>query len=453
MDIRQRQVLEDFWRSISKPTIMQRERLALELGLEPREIQAWFQERRAQTKARKHLDEMKTLMALEAASELSMDEAGLVSMQQESRNRALQTDASYASLHRSIAAAAACMPLDVSPMQESHATFTTSMPHVPSTDSLHDPAYYGWSGPSDASFSTTGYDLSKTASTSSDSSTRTGPGAHQGLNIDLLPMAAGAWPVSAGLVEPTFDEPDFLPPMRSVEPPRARIPAALKIEAPKPVGMKRPSLQRTNTCPATLQQMPSAGGSSKTQPLRMRRRAKLPAALGVGMCRSQSSLGDDAGADRRLSSLEFAPYPSTPLRRVSSSYGFTASPGLMSPSVGEYNMKLPYSATEMHFPFPASPISPEQLGAEATAAAAAVAAATPIRRPVGALSRHNSARDPSSVTMRSPFTGTPPMTPIMPVGAISAFGGSDPFLCHEPMPVMSTLDEHDFLAELSAVGL
>ena len=465
MDIHQLQVLEDFWRSTSKPTIVQREKLAVELGLEAREIQAWFQERRAQTQARKHMDEMKTLMALEAATEMAHESSGgYTPTQQDAHHMAMQSGASYASLQRSIAAAAASLNADMSPMQHSPATFDQQavmynhgLPHAPSQES-YSSSYYGWSGPTEYEYQSGGHSLSKTSSTSSASSTRTGPGFNGGSNIDLLPMAAGAWTASPSYMTQGFEEQDFLPPMRSVDPPRARYPA--KLEPPKAAigGIKRPSLQRTNTCPATLQR-PALGSNNssmninnnKTQPLRMRRRAKVPA-LGVGMCRSQSSLGDDGGADRRLSSLEFAPYPSTPLRRISSSYGFAASPGLLSPSVADLNLRVPYSANEAAFPFPASPISPEQGGVEIT----------PVRRPIQGLSRHNSTVDKTATLSVAPsaFMGTPPMTP-MPAAAapaidethMLALGSSDPFLCHEPLPTFTAMDEHEFLAELTAAGL
>ena len=251
--------LEEYYRQSSKPTAVQRESMARVLGLHPEQVHSWFQDRRARAKAAKRIEAARTLKALETAHLPNPNHPYQFSAPMEHRTQSA-AEASYASLARSLAAAAACMN--------------------PSMESLQEPVYPEYDYPVQSPISAT-FDLYRSDTTFSGMSTP-------------ADTEFPEYPWNGG-----YNSPYGNLPTRSVD-------------MPRPMSKARPTLSRTRTCPEGIARpIPRRSASSSVidEPARRRRPKMSP--LSTNMSRSQSSLGYE----------NFEPYPCdpmTPIRRVTS---------------------------------------------------------------------------------------------------------------------------------------
>ncbi|BFZ57649.1 hypothetical protein PYCC9005_004702 [Savitreella phatthalungensis] len=452
MDAQQRASLEDFWRSANKPTVSQRESFAHHLGLDPKIVQAWFAERRTQAKARRQLDEMNAILALEQATSRSSTPAfeRPSNLSRTSHNTSL---AMSSSMSRNESA-------DCSQAGSYAPSSSIEMGSFPlRSSSQTGQLFYGDSATPELSARSAPSDqtakrilaISSMEDASSSTRSKAEPGLYAQQTSDSQWATVGFDGSLASLPEHNDKAlRDFMPPMRSVDAPRARAPlktistaVSNRTLASKAPGLRRPALQRTHTCPAVVNapgsKSLSIGSMSTTQSIRVRRRPKL-SPLGIGMSRSQSSIGDDGGADRRLSSLELAPYPTTPLRRVSSSYGVTYAPSPLDPRFDLYTREPQSAATDsgFSFMFPPSPISPENglVGLGVNQLGPSI--------PMSLLSDSTLAITREEC---SNVVGTPPLTPIHPAVEVSHFAS----IGSEMSNGLAPFDNND--SELPSAGM
>ena len=118
MDDPQQRFLEQVFNQTPKPTVAQKDQLASRLKVSSAVVRAWFSARRSKAKEDKLVEEQQTWAALENAHQVSPLEQAAVSHTQTVDHRA-QSEASYASLARSLYAAAACMPTNDSEYEHS----------------------------------------------------------------------------------------------------------------------------------------------------------------------------------------------------------------------------------------------------------------------------------------------------------------------------------------------
>ncbi|CCG81560.1 protein of unknown function [Taphrina deformans PYCC 5710] len=359
MDESQQRLLEQLFCQTPKPTVAQKEQIAAKLNVSNAVIRAWFSVRRSKAKEDKLVEEQQAWAALENAHQVCPLEQLAISQAQPVDHRA-QSEASYASLARSLYAAAACMPT----------TENDYEPSMPPSPAFHYSGSQSAYSPTSATAPSFGMSDSSMMMMRSDSqySNFTTPGEMADLSSFPFYQSSYLPTPQAAANSMIYDAPQTYMP----------------VEAPS----IRPRLQRTWTAPEQAPARPlsrrtvsTSYGSFGTEndhsePIRIRRRPKL-SPLGIGMSRSRSSLGyEDSGSPsaRRPAASKDFPYPITPVRRIASAvavptlstiptYSPTSSQSGNSPesvyqdrhgSVGEISAANPH--------FPPSPVSPEHVG-------------------------------------------------------------------------------------------
>lgn len=350
MDDYQQRVLEHLFSQTSKPTVLQREEIANQIGVSPKMVQSWFLERRAKAKADKIIEERQTLDALENAHQISPHEAAAACLTRPVNYRT-QSAASYASLHRAISAARQCMP--------SEFAIDSSIPPSPSDFSMD--AGFPLYSPMESSFAMSSC-MARSESQYSTFTTNT-PGDFQDLSEFpfLAISSAHVSTPSATNDSMVYQDPDFTP-----------RPAATRVAT-------RPTLQRTWTAPESMSRPVSRKAMSSSfnensmaaQPMRVKRRNPKLSQLGVNMARSRSSLGYEQSEfpySVRRSNVadDFQEVPITPVRRIASGMSLASGDSFssvfsMTPiDSSESSQDSPaFSASMPGLQFPPSPITPE----------------------------------------------------------------------------------------------
>lgn len=352
MDENQERLLEQMFHQTSKPTLAQKDSMAEALNLPSVVVLAWFNERRARAKEEKRIEEIQTRVALENAHQIPAHEgprlqnnfhggsAGIntgSSTLRRSSNHRTQSEASYASLARSLAAAAACMPSSVDAVPDYDRSFPPSpVFHMGMSFPSHSPTNTSYGGPLSSSMMRNDSEYSCYSNVT--------PGELIG-DVSSYPFFGTGYDVPAA-ASTTMNH--------------GQVFEAIPIQAPAFRGAAtegvpmRPKLQRTYTAPEHLSSRPiprrtvstssfgapagddptalSPSSSSLESAARVRRRPKL-SPLGVGMARSKSSLGyepllEHSVASRRNMNQNEFPYPITPVRRVASTATMSSMTGV-----------------------------------------------------------------------------------------------------------------------------
>lgn len=353
VDEYQRRTLEQLFSQTSKPSAPQREAVAEALNLPVRAVQTWFAERRTKAKADKRIEELQTRTALENAHHISSREVSAIPTNQNT-NHKTQSDASYASLARSLAAAAACMP-------QPDALYDRSYPSSPV---FHLNMGFPMYSPTNSSFDTSASMVRSDSQYSNFSATTNGDLDQP--DYSFFPDHSGYMPTPATNCDTmVYDHLEMRPSTNEMH-------------------RSRPRLQRTWTAPESLQQRPlprrtivstSPGDVPQaTEPVLIRRRPKL-SPLGIGMARSRSSLGYEQSeypySVRRATALSDFPCPMTPVRRIASAAAVPTMATMRSFSTtsqdstgtkGDSGLASSIATQDClasNIQFPPSPISPE----------------------------------------------------------------------------------------------
>lgn len=357
LDDTQQRLLEHFFCQASKPTVQQREMIANQLGTTGKVVQAWFSERRVKAKADKKIEEQQTLMALENAHHVSLDEDATAVSHSRPINYKTQSEASYASLARAISAARACLPRDEA---EYDSCSVPASPAFPGASFPHYPAM-------ESSFDLSASSMSRTQS--------------QYSTFASTPLAStpiAEYPETAEF--PFYTNQPLYMPSAPVANNFMDHQDCETTPKPRPVALSRPILQRTYTAPESgfgrpiprrsISCQSGESVSSSENHLRPKRRNPKISQLGVNMARSRSSLGYEQSeypySVRRSNIPDIhQDVPITPVRRIPpigslhsgespfSSAALTSGESFTS----SQESPLVESFTGIHFP--PSPITPE----------------------------------------------------------------------------------------------